>query len=109
MRQAMTILLRAAAAIAAIGLGVGSAAAQPARLPGTYISGQVLSGNEPIPLRRARIEVTRGTWSAEPVLTDDQGRFSIDVEGAPPYTVTATKGGYIVATTTVRQADVARP
>jgi hypothetical protein len=110
MRQAMTILLRAGAAVVAIAVCVGSAAAQqPARLPGTYISGQVLSGNEPIPLRRARIEVTRGTWSAEPVLTDDQGRFSIDVEGAPPYTVTATKGGYIVATTTVRQADVARP
>jgi protocatechuate 3,4-dioxygenase beta subunit len=110
MRQAMTILLRAGAAIVAIGICAGSAFAQPpARLPGTYISGQVLSGNEPIPLRRARIEVTRGTWSAEPVLTDDQGRFSIDVEGAPPYTVTATKGGYIVATATVRQPDLARP
>ena len=106
----MTILLRAGAAIVAIGLCVGSALAQqPVRLPGTYISGQVLFGNDQIPLRRARIEVTRGTWSAEPVLTDDQGRFSIDVEGIAPYSVTATKGGYLVATTTVRQADVARP
>ena len=110
MRQAMTILLRAGAAVVAIGLCAGSALAQqPTRLPGTYISGQVLSVNDQIPLRRARIEVTRGTWSPEPVLTDDEGRFSIDVEGAAPYSVTATKGGYVVATTTVRQEDVARP
>src|SRR5262245_54627511 len=109
----MVILLRVSAAIAAfwfcIESGAGALAQQPARLPGTYISGQVLAGNEQAPLRRARIEVTRGTWTAEPVLTDDAGRFTIDVEGAAPYAVTATKGGYIVATTKVQLADVTKP
>src|SRR5215216_1471810 len=112
MRQAVTMLLRVAVAIGTFYscLGAGAASAQqPGRLPATYISGQVLSANGTIPLRRARIEVTRGSWKAEPILTDDDGRFTIDLEGAAPYSVTATKGGYVVATTTVRQEDVAKP
>src|SRR5262245_40686934 len=107
MRTAMTILQRASAAILVIGLCASSVfAQQPTRLPGPYISGQVLSASDQIPLRRVRIEVTRGSWTPDPVLTDDDGRFSIELEGGPPYSVTATKGGYIIATTTVKQADV---
>jgi protocatechuate 3,4-dioxygenase beta subunit len=110
MRQAMTILLRAGAAIVAIGLCAGSTLAQqPARIPGSFITGQVLSANNDTPLRRVRIEVTRGSWRAEPVLTGNDGRFDIDLERAGPLTVSATKGGYLVAKTIVQQTDLSKP
>jgi carboxypeptidase family protein len=106
----MTLLLRAGAAVAATLTCVSSALAQqPAGLPGTYITGQVLSANSDTPLRRVRIDVARGTWSAEPVLTDNEGRFAIDLERAGPVSVTATKGGYLVARATVKPADLSTP
>jgi protocatechuate 3,4-dioxygenase beta subunit len=106
----MTILLRAGAAIVAIGVCAGSALAQQtARIPGSYITGQVLSANNQIPLRRVRIEITRGSWRSEPVLTGNDGRFDIDLERAGPVTVSATKGGYLVAKTIVQQADLSQP
>src|SRR5690349_19669198 len=106
-RPAMTIRHRAGAAIAAVSicLSAPTAAQQPTRLPGSFITGQVLSANNNAPLRRVRIDVARGTWSAEPMLTDNDGRFAIDLERAGPVTVTATKGGYLVAKTTVKQED----
>ena len=111
MRPAMTSILRAGAAIAAFCacLGANAIAQQPARLPGTFITGQVLPANSNTPLRRVRIDVTRGSWRAEPILTDNEGRFSIDLERAGPVSVTATKGGFLVAKTTVQQADLSRP
>ena len=110
----MTIFLRAGAAVVAVGMCgatcVGSALAQqPARLPGTYITGQVLSANSETPLRRVRIDVRRGSWTADPVLTGNDGRFEIDLERAGPVTVSATKGGYLVAKTIVQPADLSRP
>jgi protocatechuate 3,4-dioxygenase beta subunit len=111
MRQAMTILLRTGAAIAAFCacLGVSAIAQRPERLPGSFITGQVLSATSDAPLRRVRIDVTRGSWRGEPVLTGNDGRFEIDLERAGPVTVVATKGGYLVAKTTVQQADLTRP
>ena len=110
MRQAMTILLRASAAIVATGICAGSALAQqPVRLPGTFITGQVLSANSDTPLRRVRIDVRRGSWTGEPVLTGNDGRFSIDLERTGPLSVTATKGGYLIASTTVKEANLPGP
>lgn len=111
MRPAMTSILRARATIAAFCgcLGASAIAQQPARLPGTFITGQVFFANSDTPLRRVRIDVTRGSWRAEPILTDNEGRFSIDLERAGPVSVTATKGGFLVAKTTVQQADLSRP
>jgi len=107
----MTIRHRAGAAIAALSicLSTPTAAQQPTRLPGSFITGQVLSANNNAPLRRVRLDVSRGTWTAEPVLTDNDGRFSIDLERTGPVSVTATKGGYLVAKTTVQPADISRP
>src|SRR5262245_55750535 len=108
----MTTLHRAgAAAIAAftICLSVPALAQQPARLPGTFITGQVFSANSDTPLRRVRIDVSRGSWRAEPVLTGNDGRFEIDLERAGPLSVAATKGGYLVAKTIVQPADLSRP
>src|SRR5688500_15553942 len=111
MRQVMTILLRAGAAIAAFCacLGASAIAQQPARLPGSFITGQVFSANSDTPLRRVRIDVSRGSWRAEPVLTGNDGRFEIDLERTGPLTVSATHGGYLVAKTIVQQADLSRP
>ena len=107
----MTIRHRAGAAIAALSICLSppTAAQQPTPLPGSFITGQVLSANNNAPLRRVRIDVSRGTWTAEPVLTDNEGRFSIDLERAGPVSVIATKGGYLVAKTTVQQANLSRP
>ena len=111
MRQAMTTLLRAGAAIAAfcVCLGASTIAQQPARLPGSFITGQVFSANSDTPLRRVRIDVSRGSWRAEPVLTGNDGRFEIELERAGPVTISATKGGYLVAKAVVQQADLSRP
>ena len=106
----MTILLRAGAVIVAIVMSVGSAVAQqPTRLPGTYITGQVVAANGDTPLRRVRIDVRRGSWTGDPVLTDNEGRFFIDLERAGPLSVTATKGGYLIASTAVNEADLSKP
>lgn len=73
------------------------------------ITGQVLAAGSDTPLRRVRIDVSRGSWRPEPVLTDNDGRFSLEIEGGGRVTVTATKAGYMVATTTVAAADIAIP
>ena len=65
------------------------------------ITGQVLTADGETALRRARVEVTRGSWRAEPMLTDNDGRFAIRVEGAGPFSITVTKGGYVVASTAI--------
>jgi hypothetical protein len=107
----MTTLIRAAAAIAGfcVCFDAGARAQQPARLPGTVISGQVFSASNNTPLRRVRIDVTRGSWRAEPVLTGNDGRFEIDLERAGPVAVSATKGGYLLARTIVQPADLSKP
>ena len=106
-----TTFFRAGAAIATfwVCLAAGAGAQQPSRLPGTFITGQILSANRDTPLRRVRIDVTRGSWTADPILTDNDGRFSIDLERAGPVLVTATKGGYLLAKTIVQPADLSRP
>ena len=106
----MTTLRRAGAVLVVFCVCLaGAGAQQPSRLPGTLITGQVFSANSDTPLRRVRIDVTRGSWNAEPILTDNEGRFSIDLERAGPVSVTATKAGYVVVKTIVQQADLAGP
>lgn len=81
-----------------------------AQLPGVpTITGRVLAASDHVPLRRARIEVSSGAWRAGPILTDDGGRFSVEVRGIGAVTLTAIKGGYTVARTTVQRDSLGRP
>jgi hypothetical protein len=84
-------------------------AQQPSVVP--VIAGRVLATDGDTPLRRARVNVSTGTSRPDPVLTDDDGRFSIEVPGggAAPFTVTITKGGFVTATASVPRKDVQAP
>jgi hypothetical protein len=99
------MMLRVGAVIAAVGIcdpgSVGAQTGSPA------ISGQVRSAGGDAPLRRARIVVTGGRWTSEPVLTDNEGGFRVQVPGAVigPLTVTVTKGGYVTATVKAAAVD----
>ena len=75
------------------------------------ITGQVLAADSDTPLRRARVNVAAGTSRPDPVLTDDDGRFSVEVPGGgiAPFTVTITKGGFVTATASVPRKDVQAP
>ena len=81
-----------------------------AQTPGVpTISGRVVAASDNLPLRRTRIEVSSGAWTAGPVLTDDAGRFSVEVRGNRAVTLTATKGGYTVATITIQRDSLGTP
>ncbi len=85
-----------------------------AQTPGApVISGRVLAAATGVPLRRARVELTRRTVSSlsEPVLTDDEGRFLIEVRGVvtPTIGLTISKGGYVTAAPTIRREDLSAP
>lgn len=73
------------------------------------ITGRVVAASDNLPLRRTRIEVSSGAWRAEPVLTDDGGRFVVEVRGAGAVTLTATKGGYTVARMTLPRNSLGTP
>jgi 5-hydroxyisourate hydrolase-like protein (transthyretin family) len=82
------------------------AQAGPARDPrpvqprGTaVIAGRVLTSDQaPQPVRRAQVVVTKSEGNVErTVVTDDDGRFSVDGLPAGRYNVTATKAGWLRA------------
>jgi hypothetical protein len=76
------------------------------------ISGQVLAADSDTPLRRARISITAGTWRSDVVLTDNDGRFVIEVPAAGPripFTVTIAKGGFVTAAVRVERDDTPTP
>ena len=86
-----------------------SALAQQPAVP--VIAGQVLAADGDTPLRRARVSVTAGTSRPDPVLTDNDGRFSVEVPGGgiAPFTVTIAKGGFVTATASVPRKDAQAP
>ena len=59
---------------------------------------------------RAR-HVSAGTSRPDPVLTDNDGRFSVEVPGGgiAPFTLTITKGGFVTATASVPRKDAQAP
>ena len=82
----------------------------PAQTPGApAVTGRVVAASDNLPLRRTRIEVSSSAWRAEPVLTDDAGRFVVEVRGSRAVTLTATKGGYTVATITIQRDSLGTP
>ena len=95
-----------------------------AQTPGApVISGRVLAAGTDVPLRRARIELTGRNAAmpslpppylssfSGPVLTDDEGRFSIEVRGivGPTVSLTISKGGYVTAAPVVRRENLQTP
>lgn len=84
-------------------------AQQPAPPPTSALTGFVRSAIDGRPLRRARVEVTAGSRRFEPVLTDDEGRFTVDLAGTGPFTVTAEKAGYAVLQASVPREAFASP
>jgi hypothetical protein len=84
-------------------------AQQPSVVP--VIAGQVLAADSDTPLRRARVSMAAGSSRPDPVMTDDNGRFAIEVPGSgiTPFTLTIAKGGFVTATTSVLGKDVQAP
>ena len=81
---------------------------RPASGPLT-IAGRVLAAHDDVALRRARVDVIAGSERFGSVLTDDQARFAVNVSGAGPFTITVSKAGFVLATTTLTRAEAARP
>src|SRR6188474_1015774 len=81
-------------------------AQEPSRTNESTLNGRVLAADGAA-LRRTRIEVTTGRTPLDPVLTDDQGRFAVRVEGTGPFSITAIKGGFMVATTAIPRSQIA--
>ena len=75
------------------------------------ISGRVLAADSETPLRRARIAVAAGSRRAAVVLSDNDGRFVVEIPGAGtvPFMVTVTKGGYVTASTKIDRPDLRAP
>jgi hypothetical protein len=76
------------------------------------ITGRVLAAGTDVPLRRVRIELpVRPGSPSEPMLTDDQGRFAIEVRGAIGASVplTVSKGGYVTTVVVVRRENLNTP
>jgi hypothetical protein len=109
----MTSLLRAAL-IAALCVSVGSESAaqtSPAG-PQTALTGQVLAADSDTPLRRARISVTAPfNWRSDIALTDNDGRFAVQVpaSGAGAFTVTIAKAGFVTAALKVERNAIGPP
>jgi hypothetical protein len=75
------------------------------------ISGRVLAADSDIPLRRARVSVATPfnfSWRSDVVLTDNDGRFAVEVPGAAAggFTVTVAKGGYATAAVRVERQQI---
>lgn len=76
------------------------------------ITGRVLAADSDAPLRRARISVAAGIWRSDVVLTDNDGRFAVDVPAAGPripFIVTIAKGGFVTAAVRVERDDMQTP
>ncbi len=85
--------------------GIGEAPAPAART--RLLRGRVLSADNGMRLRRARIVVSVGASVLDPVFTDDDGGFTIAVPGTEAFTVTASKAGYAVAASAIRRTGSA--
>ena len=105
----MTFFLRNAGAIAGLCVCIGSDAGAQADRPA--IRGRVLAADSDAPLRRARVSITAPNPRFEIVLTDNDGRFAIEVPGAVPgaFTVTIAKGGYVTTTVRVERKAIETP
>lgn len=75
------------------------------------ITGRVISAADGVPLRRARVQPPSRVDSPVGILTDDEGRFSIEIPGAIGASVplTVSKGGYVTATPVIRRENVSTP
>ena len=75
------------------------------------ISGRVLAADSDTPLRRARVSITSPNPRAEIVLTDNDGRFAIEVPraGTAAFTVTIAKGGFVTTAVKVERRDIGTP
>lgn len=72
------------------------------------IAGRVVAAHDDVALRRARVDIHAGSERFNSVLTDDQAQFAVAVSGAGPFTITVSKAGFILATTTLTRAEAAR-
>jgi hypothetical protein len=101
--------MRRVLVLVAFCVSTGASAQQPPVVP--VIAGQVLAADSDTPLRRARVNVSTGTSRPDPVLTDNDGRFSVEVPGGgiAPFTLTITKGGFVTATASVPRKDAQAP
>jgi hypothetical protein len=84
-------LLVSLAALIAQGL---PAHGQPAPL---VLQGVVVSVHNGAALPRVRVAATAGSRRVEPVLTDGQGRFTLTLAEASPFTLSLAKAGYAAA------------
>jgi protocatechuate 3,4-dioxygenase beta subunit len=105
----MVHALRNAAVVAV--LCVCSSADALAQTSVPAIRGRVLAAESDTPLRRARISATAASWRSDVVLTDNDGRFVVEVPAGPriPFTVTIAKGGFVTAAVRVERQDIDTP
>ena len=95
-----------------------------AQTPGApIIAGRVVAAGTGVPLRRARVElIGQGvlpagappellrTSGAQPVLTDDDGRFAIEIQALrPAMPLTISKGGYVTTFAVIRRENANTP
>jgi hypothetical protein len=96
--------------ITGIGVGVLSllliAGEVFAQLAPVSIRGRVVAAENDAALPRVRVVVSSGDQSSAPVLTDREGRFTVDVPAAESYTVRAAKAGYAFTTMPVGAATI---
>jgi protocatechuate 3,4-dioxygenase beta subunit len=106
----MVLRVRHVAVIAVLCVCVSPAARAQTNIP--TISGRVLAADSDTPLRRARVSVAAGVWRSDVVLTDNDGRFAVEVPAAGPripFTVTIAKGGFVTAAVIVERDDTQTP
>ena len=108
---AMARALRSVAVVAV--LGVCSSADALGQTSAPAISGRVLTADSDVPLRRARVSVSALPWRSEGILTDNDGRFVVEVPAAGsariPFIVTVAKGGFVTAAIRVERDDIQTP
>src|SRR5688572_8236411 len=75
------------------GAAVLAQSAPPAQPAPVSLRGRVVDADNDRPLRRAMVSLARGDVRARAVLTDDEGRFAIDVPDLPS-AIAVTKAGY---------------
>ena len=80
----------AAALFIALILSAADAIGQP---PAVSLRGRVADAENELPLRRAIVSLARGDLRVRPVLTDEDGRFVVDLPD-PSSAVVITKAGY---------------
>jgi hypothetical protein len=79
--------------IVAVMLAAAAVLAQPAQPAPVPLRGRVMEADNDRPLRHALVSLVRGDTRPPAVLTDDEGRFAIDVPD-PSSAIAVTKAGY---------------